>query len=518
MELHQRSAVDLLSALRRGELTSTDLVEALIARRRAVDGKVHAFTHHFDDQARAAAADADDARRRGILYGPLHGLPVTVKESIHTAGLPTTLGVKAQADEPAKDDAVVVKLLRRAGAIILGKTNVSQTLLFNECDNPVYGRTLNPFNPARAPGGSSGGEAAALAAGLTPLGVGTDIGGSIRVPAAYCGVAGLKPTLDRWSMVGCKGAMPGQETIRSQCGPMARSAADVALLFSALDGPAFHDLDPQVPPLEPGRPGQVDVRNLTIGWYDDDGFLPASPAVRRGVRRAAEALAQAGARVVPFQLPHGIELTYLYFAVLSSDGGRTLEKLLRGDAVVDQLKPLRALAKTPALAKEVAAAFLGSQGEVRLERLLRTVGEKRVSDLWSLTAERNRLRLAMLEALEEQGLDVLLSPPHATPALHHGQSRDFSLGGSYAMLYNTLNFPAGVVPVSTVRPNEASREPPRDRLDRVAAEVDADSAGLPVAVQVAARPYREDLVLATMLTIESRVAKDLGFPRTPVDP
>lgn len=518
MELHRLSATELLAQLQAGRTTSLAIVEALIARGQAVDGRLKAMTHRFDQQARAAAQDADEARKRGISYGPLHGLPVTVKESIHTAGLPTTLGVRAQADTPATDDAVVVKLLRRVGAIVIGKTNISQTLLFNEADNPVYGRTVNPFARDRVPGGSSGGEAAALAAGLTPFGVGTDIGGSIRVPAAYCGVAGLKPTVDRWSMVGCKGAMPGQESIRSQVGPMARTAADVALLFGALDGPSFHDLDPTVPPLEPGRPHQVDIRNLTIGWYDDDGFFPASPAVRRGVRQAAEALARAGARVVPYQVPHGIELTYLYFAILSSDGGRTLEKLLKGDPVVPQLAPLRMMSSTPQVAKEVLAAFLGSQGEARLERFLRTIGTKNVTELWALVAERLRLRLATLEAWEEQALDVVIGPPHATPALRHGQSKDFSLGGCYSMLYNTLNFPAGVVPVSTVTAQDPSRPTPRDRLERVASEVDAGSVGLPVAVQVAARPYREDLVLATMMAIEAQVRGHPDFPQTPIDP
>lgn len=518
MSIHALSATELLERLAARELSSEELVRALYARADAVGPAINALVHAPREQALAAAKSADEARARGVSLGPLHGLPVTIKESISTAGIPTTLGVRAQQGLAAADDAVIVKALRHAGAVLLGKTNISQTLLFHESDNPIWGPTKNPWNAARVPGGSSGGEAAAIAAGISPLGVGTDIGGSIRVPAAFCGIAGFKPTLDRWSMIGCVGAMPGQELIRAQCGPMARTSEDLALAFRAVDSHLQSRFDPQVPPVVTPDPRAIDLRGLCIGYYEDDGFFTPAASVSRGVREAASALRAAGARVVPFAPPRAVELTYLYFAALSSDGGRTLERFLRGDTVVPQLAALRSVAKLPGPIRTTLATYFGALGEARLERLLGVIREKRVDEVWALAAQRNAYRLEVLDAWERARLDAVICPAHATPALRHGQSKDFSLAGCYSMLYNTLNFPAGVVPVTTVRPSEATRPTPRDRLEHTAARVEEDSAGLPVGVQVVARPHRDELCLAVMIALEAALAGSPQVPRTPIDP
>ncbi|MCA9549282.1 MAG: amidase [Myxococcales bacterium] len=517
-EIHQLSLTALKRALDAGELSSREIIEALYARADAVDPAINALVHRFRDTALASADSADEARLRNIDYGPLHGLPITVKESLDTRGTATTLGVRARQRQVAEDDAVVVKVLRQSGAIVIGKTNISQTLLFNESDNPIWGATENPFMKGRVPGGSSGGEAAAVAAGISPLGIGTDIGGSIRVPCAYCGVAGLKPTVDRWSMVGSVGAIGGQESIRSQCGPMARTVEDLALVFRSADGPMHHVLDPMVPPLTTRDPAQVDLRGLRVGYYETDGFLSPSQAVMRGVREAAAALRAQGATVMSFEPPRAVELLYLYFAILSADGGRTLERFLDGDDVVPQMSMLRTVARLPGPVRRVAAAFMATQGEARVERLLSVVHAKPVSDLWSWVKLRAQYRAEVLEAWDHVQLDAVICPPHATVALKHGQSKDFSLGGSYAMRYNTLNFPAGVVPVTRVRPGETTRPHAADRLERTASEVDADSVGLPVGVQVAARPYQEDVCLAVMAAIERGARGQPGYPATPVDP
>jgi len=516
--LYELSWTELLAELNAGHVSSKEIVQSLLTRADEVDGAVNALVHRFEDTALAAAESADDARVKGIDYGPLHGLPVTIKESLSTRGTPVTLGVRARQTEVAEDDAVVVKVLRRNGAIVLGKTNVSQTLLFNESDNPIWGPTRNPWNAARVPGGSSGGEAAAVAAGISPMGIGTDIGGSIRVPAAYCGVAGLKPTTGRWSMVGAVGSVAGQESIRSQCGPIARTVRDLCLVVRSADGPEHHALDPYVPPVPTQNPEHVDVSRLRIGFFDTDGFLTPSAPVQRAVKEAVAAVRAAGATVLAFEPPRSVELTFAYFATLSADGGRTLEAFLRGDEVVPQLGLLRMVARLPKPVREIAAAFETSRGELRIGRLLEAVNKKTVQQFWALAAERARYQQEVLQAWDRMQLDAVICPPHATVALRHGQSRDFSLGGCYAMRYNTLGFPAGVVPVTRVRREETTRPPAADRLDETAAEVEADSEGLPVAVQVAARPFREDLCLATMLAIEDGVCTAPEFPSTPVDP
>jgi fatty acid amide hydrolase len=301
VQLFRLSASEMLPLLSKREISSEEIVRALFERIAACDSKVKAFVHRFEDRAIQEAKRADHARSRGEALGPIHGLPITAKESIGTEGLAVTLGVEAHRGRIADRDAAVLRALARSGAILIGKTNVSQLLLFHESDNPIWGATNNPWNLTRVPGGSSGGEAAAIAAGMSLFGVGTDIGGSIRVPAAFCGIYGLKPTNDRWSNLGTFGALAGQEVIRGQTGPMARTARDLALLFAAGDPIWMAAEDPSVPPIPVADHSKLNVSGLRVGVYEDDGFLPPAASVRRAVRTAADRLKKAGVEVVPFE-------------------------------------------------------------------------------------------------------------------------------------------------------------------------------------------------------------------------
>jgi fatty acid amide hydrolase len=513
--LHEHDAVTLAAMIARREVSSEEVTAAHLARIDAVDGRVRAFTTVLRDQARAAARRADQERRRGEVRGPLHGLPVSVKESLDMAGMASTMGVAARRDKIAAADAGIIQLLRDAGAVILGRTNTSQLLLFHESDNPVYGRTHNPFDPGRTPGGSSGGEAAAVAAGMSPLGVGTDIGGSIRVPAHFCGIAGLKPTLDRWINQGSNTAMFGQEAVRGQCGPMARRARDVSFFFDAIDPRAMSALDPRVPPLVPSRAEEVAVSALRVGWYVDDGGIPASAAVSRAVRLAAEALRERVQQVVEFVPPRSQEMTFTYMAALSSDGGATAFDQLEGGPLAAALRPMHVIAHLPDAVRRTMARAAALAGQPRLARFLGALGRKSVTEFWRLTQRIRTYRFELLSAMRDAGVDVLICPAHATPALPHGASRDFTLAGSASMTFNLTQMPAGVVPVTTVRDDETHRERPADRMEKRAAAVDSGSSGLPVGVQVVAAPWREDQVLAVMMLLEDVVRRDDGFPVTP---
>jgi fatty acid amide hydrolase len=510
-----KPATELSRLLSTSEISSEELTRAHLDRIEAVDKKLHAFTTVLRDEALATARRLDDERRRGQVRGPLHGLPVSIKESLDCAGQASTLGVSSRKDTRAREDAGIVELLRRSGAVILGRTNVSQLLLFHESRNPLFGQTANPWSLAHTPGGSSGGEAAAIAGGLSPLGIGTDIGGSIRVPAHFCGIAGLKPTLDRWTNKGSNGALVGQEAIRSQLGPMARTVGDLVMAMKALDPRAMTELDPRVPPLPFEDPARIDISKLKVGVYTEDGLLPPSAAVGRAVREAASALRAKGAEVVEF-VPPGLEgAAYDYFATLSADGGATVMKLFADGKVDPSLDSLRTVARMPPAMRSAAARVAGMTGEKRLRRFLEAMGEKSIAELWRLTASLRNVRMAILAAMKAEGIDLILCPIHATAALPHGLSKDFALAGSPSMVWNLVQFPAGVVPVSRVRSHEAKREKPRDRLEKRAAEVDLQSVGLPVGVQVVARPWEEDRVLAAMLAIEEVVSQHRDFPRAP---
>jgi fatty acid amide hydrolase len=516
MDPWELSATELARILGRRELSSVEVVRAHLDRIDRLDGRVHAFTEVFREQALADAAASDARRAGGTARGPLDGLPVSVKECFDVRGRATTLGLPSWRGRIADADSAMVTALRDVGAVVLGRTNLSQTMLYVEARNPLFGQTANPWSLTHSPGGSSGGEGAAVAAGMSPLGVGTDIGGSIRAPAHFCGVAGLKPTLDRLPMKGYRTVLAGQETVRGMGGPLARTAGDIALFFRALDPKRLAALDPRVPPAPWETPESVRVDRLRVGFYVDDGVLSASRAIVRAVDRAAQALRTRGARLETFEPPDVRGLLAAYLGALSADGGAGLVSALHGGAVDPVLEPLRRMAGIPDRARRALAmaARLGLQRNVAL--MLESMGRKTVGDLWRLTDEIRSYRARLLDEMDRAGVDLLLCPPFATPAVPHGGSKNFTLASSYSILFNATQMPAGVVPVTRVREDEAERPRDADVLERHAAGVDARSAGLPVGVQIAGRPWRDNEVVAAMMAVESEVSRDEGFPRTPV--
>ena len=518
MTLWKHSATALSSMLERREVTSREVLQAHLDRIDAVDSRVHAFTEVLREQALADAAASDARRARGQTRGPLDGLPVSVKECFDVQGRATTLGIPAWRSRVAARDSAMVTALRDSGAVVFGRTNLSQTMLYVEARNPVYGQTANPWALDHSPGGSSGGEGAAIAAGMSPLGVGTDIGGSIRTPAAFCGIAGLKPTLDRLPMKGYRTVLAGQETVRGMGGPMARSAADLGLFFRGLDPARLAALDPRVPPLPWQQPSDVRLDGLRVGVYVDDGVLAASHAVVRGVERAADALRARGMTVQPFTPPDVRSMLSSYLGGLSADGGAGLVAALAGGEVDAVLEPLRRMAAVPAAARRMLARAAHALRQHNLALMLDAMGDKTVAELWRLTDRLRTYRTTLVEAMERGGVEVLLCPVFATPAMPHGGSKNFTLASSYSILFNATQLPAGVVPVTRVRPDETRRARASDLLVRQAARIDAASEGLPVGVQVVGRAWRDHEVLAVMEAIEAEVKRDEGYPATPVEP
>jgi len=518
MKIHELSATELLHRLATGQLTSVQIVEGLASRREALDPKLNAFVL-VRPEARVEAKQADEARARGESLGPLHGLVVTIKDNVDVTGTDATLGMRALCGQPAQTDAVLVDVLRRQGVIVLGKTNVPQLLLAQETENAVFGVTNNPWNLERVPGGSSGGEACAVATGMSPLGIGTDIGGSIRIPAHFCGVVGFKPTLDRWSNRGSNTALPGQELVRAQIGCLARRVEDVRLLWRALDPVEQAVQDPQVPPVPAADPTAVDVSSLTIGYLEDDDFLAPVESLRRALRSAKEALEQAGAKLVPHRPVPSDDVIFLWLAAISADGGRTVDGRLAGEETSPQLKPSRTMMRLPALARKLMATVTERLGERRVSRLLDCLGEKTVDQLWALTQRRTELRLAEFDRWRQLGIDALICPPHVVPAVGHRQSGDFTLSLGAEFRWTLLNFPAGVVPATTVTSADVGHYPsPRDRVERKVDAVDRASVGLPVGVQVVAPPYAEDVLLAVMQQLERHLRDAAGYPTTPMTP
>jgi len=518
MKIHEMSAVELCDAMQGKELSSVEIVNALHARTDEVDGAVHGFVHQFRETALSRAKEADTARSNGEDWGPLHGLPITVKENIATEGVPQTLGVRAFEAEKAKEDAVIVQQAKSAGAIVLGKSNIPMLLLSFETHNDIWGTTNNPWDTRRVPGGSSGGEAALISTGQSPIGLGSDIGGSIRIPCAWCGITGIKPTFGRWSVKGSRGGIVGQEVVKAQVGPMARSVADLVLMMKAMDPVAQHQLDPRIPGFPVGDPSQVDLAGLRVGLYEDDGVFGPAASVRRGVQLAAKVLADAGATIVPYTPPESWQMVQTYFGALSADGTATLRNAIGGQPVIPQLKTLLMLATMPNFIRGTAAGVMRMKGEPRVATVLESLGKKSVERLWELTAQRSILQQAEAQAWEAHEIDLLIGPSTVTPAALHRETGDWALGAWHTMRYNLLDLPAGVLPITLVQEDETVRADLVDRLDKKAAMFEQDSVGMPVAAQIVGKPWRESQVLAAMAAIEAGVRELDGWPATPIDP
>ena len=519
MRLYERDATELLELLEAGDVSSEEIVKALHERADEVEPKVGAYAHQLRKEALEAARARDTERQAGDAVGMLHGLPISVKESIETAGLASTLGMRARLGKIATTDAVTVQVAKREGAIVLGKTNVPQSLLAPlETTNALFGTTKNPWSLAHAVGGSSGGEGAALASGTSPLGIGTDIGGSIRSPAVLCGVVGLKPGQDRWSNVGAASAIPGQEFVRAQTGPFARSVRDLALFMRAMDPRKQAVHDPRVAPLPFGDPADVDVTTMRVGYYEEDGLFTPAASVRRAIRETVTLLEKAGVEVQRFEPPNVEAIAYAYFEGITADGSETLFQALEDEPFIQPLRTLGRLARMPRRARLGLAKALRLMGEERVPNMLEALGEKRVMDFWAAIRRRNEHRQQEADAWRRQGLDAVIAPALVTPAPPHNESHDFTFSFINLARYNYLNLPAGVVPTTRVRPDEVNRTGVRDRLDKRAASIEAKSVGLPVGVQVVGRPWEEHRLVALMAKIEELVKDSPLRPKTPVDP
>ncbi len=483
------SALELAANIRTGSVSAAEVVEAHIRRLQAVNPTLNAMVGERYEAARAEAraADARLARARAVAPGaggdphegelpPLLGVPFSVKEMISLAGMPHTFGSRARAERVADGDATVVERLRAAGAIPLGVTNVPEWGFWFETDNLLYGRTRNPYDPGRISGGSSGGEAAVVGAGGAPFGVGSDIGGSVRMPAAFCGVFGHKPTHGLLPLTGHYPvyAWGPDAELRKEIpwltiGPLARRAADLMPLLRIMAGP--DGVDPNAEPIPLGDPDAVSWRGRRVLVLEDPrirGALRASPDVRRAVTASARALAARGAVLEPLPRDFFRSALRIWFGCLHSTAPTSIAVLLgAGERVRLPRELLRVVGGRGRFTFPALMFAL-------MERVRRLDGETTAA-----LVERGRRLGERLHALLG-GPDggVLLLPPHPRTAPRHRAPYLRPFDFAYTAALNVLRTPATTVPVG---------------LDRH---------GLPLAVQVAAARGGDHLTLAAALSLE----------------
>ena len=478
-----QGVADIRAAVQAGLLDPAVPLAAAGARHRATHEAINAVV-----QPRFAAA-ADEARVPRV--GPLAGVPVCVKDCFAVAGLRTTVGIESRRHVVDEADAPLVTSLKAAGALVVGKTNVPQAMLLHETVNPVWGRTNHPHDPSRGPGGSSGGDAAAVAAEVVPLGLGNDLAGSLRQPAHACGIAALMPRSSALGTGGGFDTLPHLAAVRPRAGFLARTVDDLRVAAEAVGVPV-----PRSP------------RPFAIGWWDDAGPIPASPAIRRAVRVAVDRLADAGAAVRPLDGGLAREAAWLMMAIVSADGGADIRRLFGAERPIPGVARLLRLARMPRGVRPLAAAVARLVGRgIEAEALVRT-GPRDAAGVATLLAARVGLRERCVT--EMAGLDAILCPVSALPALRHGTAAQLVLAAAPCLLANLLDLPAGAVPVTRVRPDEeGDRGFSLDPVLRAAAACDRDSRGLPVGVQVVGGPHADEgVVLDVMQAIERGVARD----------
>lgn len=452
------SAVAMAEQIREKKISPIELADAHLAKIERLNPKLNAFVHVDTERVRREARAAETAVARGAEIGSLHGVPISIKNSIAVAGMRCESGTRLRSGFIAEHDAPLVARLRNAGAIILGVTNTPEILMAWETDNLLYGRTNSPWDLERTPGGSSGGEAAAIASGMSAGGVGSDGGGSIRVPAHFSGICGLKPTPGRIPSTGHFPASSGPFALIGVVGPMARTVADLKALFEIMQGP--DDGDTCAAPVPLRWPSDAEVKQLRIGYFEEDGRIPVTPETRAAIRTAADALRHAGFQVEPFR-PEGLEearLLWKKFFVAAA--GMLIRPMFEG----------RDRDLSPILKQflEWSAAEPPLTGESLLDAWIR----------------RDVARADFLAQMKKY--PILLCPAAAIPAFRHGE-RSWSIEGktleyldawSYTEFFNLLGNPGAVVPVSH------------------------SSEGLPIGVQIVGRPWDEEQVLAVAAALE----------------
>jgi len=461
----EQSAFELLVLLRTKKISALELADEYIPQIERLNPRINALVDFDPDRVRQQARVIDSSAGHSE---PLAGLPVTVKSSISTAGHRCEIGSLVNRGDIPSRDATVVSRLRSAGAVILGTTNCPEYLMAYVTENDLHGRTNNPWNLDYTPGGSSGGESAAIAAGMSAGGLGSDSGGSVRVPAHFTGICSLKPTPGRIPSDGHLPACVGPFSFLGAIGPMARTIDDVALIFRELSGQ--DPIDPSSPPVALRKLDLDESKRLTVGYFEDDGLIPVTRETQKAIQNAAEALRKQGFDVRSFRpncLEQARKLWELFFVRC---GAMFEEPLVRGHEA--KLSPVfrdflaRAHAAPPLRAEDVLTAW----------------------------AEADIIRGKLLEQMQEYPL--LLCPVCAVPAFRHGE-RSWTIAGRqveyldamrYTQWFNLLAAPAAVMPVG------------------------CSPEGLPIGVQLVGRPFEDEVVLK----VASVIDHEFGYTPPPI--
>ena len=451
--VYYASATAIAKAIRNKEISSEEITKAYIKRIKEVNPKINAVVQLAAKEALASAKEADKALAKGENIGLLHGVPMTIKDSFDTKGVISSAGTLGRANYIPKNDATVVKRLKAAGAILLGKSNTPELTMAGSTDNLVYGRTNNPYDLNRSPGGSSGGAAAIVSAGGSAFDIGTDTGGSVRNPAHCCGVCGLRPTSGRVARTGHIIAYKGYEQALTTVGPITRYVEDLITILPIISG--SDGIDPFIYDIALDDPYQIDIAQLKFAFYTDNGIVTPITDITKGLLAVVDEVSNTGASILE-KRPKGIEQSAaLWFGILGAANNYGLHQIL-SQAKTKELSP-----------------FLGFV-DTTLDYTKPSISPKQFANVFESWASFNSDMTAFFTEY-----DIILCPVSSIVAHPHDFS-DLANPGSYAMTYNLTGWPVVVVPVGTT------------------------SEGLPVGIQIVAKPWQEAKALAVAKFLEGK--------------
>jgi fatty acid amide hydrolase len=560
------SLVELVEEIREGKLTSETVVRLYLNLALLAHQETNCLTQLLADSAISEAQAADRyLKETGRVLGPLHGLPFSVKESFHLNGTASTMGLAQYMSQMVDDDAGLVIVMRELGAIPFCKTNVAQLLMGFESSNPIFGRVSNPWNLSRTAGGSSGGESALVAAGASLLGLGTDIGGSVRMPAAFCGIVGFKQTSTMIPRNGMRSALAGQPWVPGTPGLFTRSISDLYYVHAAVSHALSHRYPRSCPApfvsLSPSDPTSLDAvlsassassasssvdgkggaltkakaklstppptRPVRVGILPASDYFSLSPAVAACMDAYIAYLTFQASLPSPtlevVKLPtNALPLATCFpawLAMSQADGGEVYERLLRREEVDGIIAPLYRAQKVPFIFIRLFLVLTSRVlGWKRWSDAVYQLKPSSMANAYKMNVAKELQKRNVASIFEENRLDVILMPTQAMAAMHHRTTAGFTGSIAYANIWNYLDFPALSMPIGLTEDGpqlsngqSRIRENMRDIWDYMAAREEKDDGNLPVGLQVVGLPCHEDSVVAAALVLES-----LGHPVPPL--
>ncbi|KAI0527721.1 amidase [Xylaria bambusicola] len=466
LDITNATALELLPKLASGSLRSETVTRAFCKRAAAAHQLVNCLSETCFDRALTTAKALDERLAQGLgPVGPFHGLPISLKDNFNLRGLDSTVGFTSHVGDPAQDDAELAKILVAAGAVVYVKTNVPTAMMIAESVNNTFGRTVNPLNRRLTSGGSSGGESALIMFKGSPMGVGTDIGGSLRIPAACTGIFTLRPSFGRFPTLGCRSGLPGQEAVQSVNGPMTRTIEDLEYYSSSVVRSEPWHADPRCLPM-PWRPITLPQR-LKIGVMWHDGIVLPTPPVTRALRQTVDRLKAAGHEVTEWSLETHETGLKILLRMFVADGGKSVARELEKTG-----EPLR-----PEM------SYFGN------------IPELGAFDYWQLHLERTKFQKEYLDRWRKAGIDAILTPVSPFSGVENGKFKHVGYTGVYNILdYSAMSFPTGFTADAAVDIYQDDAPPPFSDDDKaVRSEYNGEAVhGMPVSLQLVAQRLEEE--------------------------